>query len=193
MPVSSSVAHGLEAGLQPDPLLGGAGAGEVGVVLVLLHLLQDGGGVVDGVRRCAAARSSRRAGRPSRAVGTSSGLTSYAETQVTSSWTGSGASSTGRAWSSPRRPRRPRRRVSATRRASSSVSTTPEAKPQAPPWITRTAKPRSSASLRRLEDAVADAEVLVADPLEAEVGVAGAELLGPGQGARRRGGGRAGR
>ena len=35
---------------------------------------------------------------------------------------------------------------------------------------------------RALEGAVADADVLVAHPLEPEVGVAGAELLGPGQG-----------
>ncbi len=41
-------AHRLEAGLQPDPLLGGPGAGEVGVVLVLLHLQQEGRGVLDG-------------------------------------------------------------------------------------------------------------------------------------------------
>ena len=40
-------AHRLEAGLQPDPLLGGAGAGEVGVVLVLLDLLEERRGVVD--------------------------------------------------------------------------------------------------------------------------------------------------
>jgi hypothetical protein len=36
---------------------------------------------------------------------------------------------------------------SATRTASSGVSTTPEAKPHDPWWITRTANPRSSASL----------------------------------------------
>ena len=35
---------------------------------------------------------------------------------------------------------------------------------------------------RALEHAVADAEVLVADPLEAEVGVAGSELAGPVEG-----------
>ena len=60
------LARGLEAGLQPDPLLGGAGAAEVGVVLVLLHLLQEGGGVGDGRAGRAGARSSRPAARPSR-------------------------------------------------------------------------------------------------------------------------------
>ena len=44
------------------------------------------------------------------AAGTSNGLTSYAETQVTSSCTGSGASSTGRRGHRRRRPGRPRRR-----------------------------------------------------------------------------------
>ncbi len=41
-------AHRLEARLQPNALLGGAGAGEVGVELVLLNLQQVGGRVVDG-------------------------------------------------------------------------------------------------------------------------------------------------
>ena len=40
-------AHRLEARLEPDPLLGGAGAGEVGVVLVLLDLQQVRRRVVD--------------------------------------------------------------------------------------------------------------------------------------------------
>ena len=79
------------------------------------------------------------------ARGTSSGFTSYDETQVTSLWTGSGASSTGRrvifaaTWATVTA-------VSATVTASDSVSATPEAKPQAPSRITRTAKPRSSLS-----------------------------------------------
>ena len=71
---------------------------------------------------------------------------SYAETQVTSSWTGSGASRIFRVVI--------REATIATctassamRIASSLLSTTPEAKPQAPWWITRTAKPRSSWSL----------------------------------------------
>ena len=71
---------------------------------------------------------------------------SYDETQVTSSWTGSGAirirrvvirEATIATWTAS----------SAIRIASSLVSTTPEAKPHAPWWITRTAKPSSSWSL----------------------------------------------
>ena len=41
-------AHRLEAGLHPHPLLRRAGAGQVGVVLVLLDLLEAGRRVVDG-------------------------------------------------------------------------------------------------------------------------------------------------
>ena len=41
-------AHRLEARHHPHPLLGGAGAGEVGVVLVLLHLLDERRRVADG-------------------------------------------------------------------------------------------------------------------------------------------------
>ncbi len=46
-PVRSSEPWSLELGEQPDPLLGGRGAGEVGVELVLHHLLQQAAGVGD--------------------------------------------------------------------------------------------------------------------------------------------------
>ena len=66
-PVPASDAMRLERGLEPDPLLGGAGAGEVGVVLVLLHLLQRGAGVVDAVGGDSS-RVHRRRARSSRRV-----------------------------------------------------------------------------------------------------------------------------
>ena len=135
-------------------------------------------GVVDGRRAAAAGGSSRRAAPPSRRRGTSNGSTSYDETQVTSSYTGSGASSTRRGGHRGRRPARPRPPSRRPATASSAVRTTPEAKPQAPSWTTRTAKPRSSASLRPLEPPSRTREVLVAHPLEAEVGVGRAELAG---------------
>ncbi len=81
------------------------------------------------------------------AVGTSNGLTSYDETQVTSSWTGSGASSTGALVIGGRDPRHLDRSLGDADGLDSGVSTTPEANPQAPWWMTRTAKPRSSVSL----------------------------------------------
>ncbi len=65
---------------------------------------------------------------------------------MTSSCTGSGASTTGSAVMLAATSATPTA-VSATRRASSGVSTTPEAKPQDPRCTTRTAKPRSSLSL----------------------------------------------
>ena len=79
------------------------------------------------------------------ASGTSNGFTSYAETQVASRWTGSGASSTGRLVILAA-TRATVTAVSAIVTASDSVRATPEAKPQAPSRTTRTAKPRSSAS-----------------------------------------------
>ena len=79
------------------------------------------------------------------AIGTSNGFTSYDETQVTSAYTGSGAISTGVLVISAATSATATA-VSATRRASSVVSTTPEANPHEPRWITRTAKPTSSAS-----------------------------------------------
>ena len=122
--MSGAGPHRLEAGLEPDPLLGGAGAGEVGVVLVLLHLQQVRRGVLDGrARRAAGSVQSMRSAAFS-AVGTSSGFTSYAETQVTSSWTGSGASSTGRVVIRAA-TRATATAVSATRTASSGVSIDP--------------------------------------------------------------------
>ena len=114
-------------------------------------------------------------------MGTSSGLTTYGDTQVTSSYTGSSASSTGvvvisaATWATATA-------VSASRTASSSVSTTPEAKPQAPPWIDPDGEAEVLGVGGALEHAVADAEALVADPLEPEVGVGGAELGRPGEG-----------
>ena len=72
--------------------------------------------------------------------------------------------------------------VSATRTASSGVSTTPEAKPHEPWWMTRTAKPRSSLSLAPCRTPVTHEHALVAHPLEAEVGVGSAELTGAAQG-----------
>ncbi len=59
-------AHRLEAGLHPHPLLGGAGARQVGVVLVLLHLLAGTPRRGRPPRPCAAGRSSRSAAPPSR-------------------------------------------------------------------------------------------------------------------------------
>ena len=79
------------------------------------------------------------------ASGTSSGLTSYAETQVAPARTGSGASWTARLVILAA-TRATVTAVSAMVTASDSVSATPEAKPHAPSRITRTAKPRSSAS-----------------------------------------------
>ena len=75
------------------------------------------------------------------------GSTSYGGHPSPSAYTGSGASSTGGGAGHQRgdlsdRYRCPRR----PRTASSGVITTPDAKPHAPPWITRTAKPRSSVS-----------------------------------------------
>ena len=82
--VSAPVAHGLEARLHPHPLLGGAGAGEVGVELVLLDLLQAGRGVVDrGPVRSRLVQSTSSA--TFSATGTSNGSMSYDETQLTSS------------------------------------------------------------------------------------------------------------
>ena len=126
------------------------------------------------------------------AIGTSNGLTSYDETQVTSAYTGSGAISTGVLVISAATSATAIA-VSATRRASSVVSTTPEAKPQEPRWITRTAKPTSSASSAVWSTPSRTAEVLVPDPLEAEVRVAGPQLLCPARGRPRRARGRGGR
>ena len=125
--------------------------------------------------------------------GTSNGFTSYDETQVDVVVHRLGGELDRVRWSSAAATWATATAASATRTASSGVSTTPEAKPHAPPWITRTAKPRSSVSLAPWSDAVADAEVLVADPLEAEVGVAWRRARGPGRARRRRGCGRGAR
>ena len=74
-------AHRGERRHQPHPLLGGAGAGEVGVVLVLAHLEELGRGVVDaGWRRSRWVQSTRTAAFS--ATGTSNGSRSYDETHV---------------------------------------------------------------------------------------------------------------
>ena len=174
-------AHRLEPGMQPDPLLGGAGAGQVGVVLALVHLQQVGRGVVDGGagaqplgpvdehgrllgapgRRTGPPRRptpTRRRRRRAPAASTTGALVISADTRATAT------------------------AVSATRTASSGVSTTPDAKPQDPPWMTRTAKPRSSWSLAPWSTPSRTAERLVADPLEPEVRMAGPELPRPLQG-----------
>ena len=95
--------------------------------------------------------------RPSRRSARRTGSTSYAETQVTSSWTGSGASSTGGVVISAA-TRATATAVSATRTASSAVSTTPEAKPHAPPWIDADREAEVLGVAGALEHAVAHAE-----------------------------------
>ena len=171
-------AHRLEAGLQPDPLLGGAGAGEVGVVLVLLHLQQVRRGVVDGGARRAAGSVQSMSSAAFSAVGTSSGFTSYAETQVTSSWTGSGASSTGRRGHLGGDPRDRHRGLGDPHRL---VGREHHARGEAPGAAVDDADREAEVLgvAGALQHAVAHAEVLVADPLEAEVRVAGAELARP--------------
>ena len=112
------------------------------------------------------------------AVGTSRGLTSYAEIQVTSSWTGSGAISTGvvvmpdaTSATRDRRLRDPPRLLGRQHDAGGEPPGTAVDHAHREPEVLGVA--------RGLEDAVADAEVLVADPLEPEVGVGRAELAGP--------------
>ena len=79
------------------------------------------------------------------ARGRLSGSISYSETQVTSSYTGSSASSIGSELIG--RETCARCTACSAIRTASSVSATPAANPQVPSWITRTARPRSSSSL----------------------------------------------
>ena len=179
-PVAGSVAVRLDVRLEADALLGDRGAGEVGVVLVLLHLLHGCRPRGRRRRRRAARGSTRRTGRSSRRSGTSNGLTSYDETQVTSRCTGSGASSTGSAGHLGGDPRDGDRRLGHGDRLGLGQR---DAGGEAPGAVED--DPHREAEvlgvLGALEHAVAHREVLVADALEAEVGVGDPEVAGPGQ------------
>ena len=114
------------------------------------------------------------------AVATASGLTSYADTQVTSSWTGSAAISTGLVVISAATP------ATAIARSATAVGFLgrehhPGGEPPRPAVDDPHREPEVLGVGRSLEHSVAYPEVLVAHALEAEVGVAGSQLARPGQ------------
>ena len=167
-------------------------AGQVGVVLVLLHL-PDRRPSRGRRRRPARSRSVQSMSSAAfSAIGTSNGFTSYDETQVTSAYTGSGAISTGALVISrghlghrDRGLGHPARLVGGQHH--------PGGEPPGAAVDHPDREPDVVGVQRGLQHAVAHREVLVPDPLEAEVRVAGARAPGPGRGRPRRARGRGGR
>ena len=174
------LARGLEAGLQPHPLLGGPGAAEVGVVLVLLHLLQEGGRVGDGRTRAQALgpvdqqRGLLRSGYVERVDVVARDPGDVVVHRL------------GRQLDGRRGHRRghPRDRHGRLGDATGLVVGQDDAGGEAPGALVDDADGEAEVLgvARGLEDAVAGAEVLVAVALEPEVRVAGAQLLGAGEG-----------
>ena len=180
IPVSGVLARGLEAGLQPHPLLGGPGAAEVGVVLVLLHLLQEGGGVGDGRTGAQALgpvdqqRALLRSGYVERVDVVAGDPGDVVVHRL------------GRQLDGRRGHRRghPGDRHGRLGDATGLVVGQDDAGGEAPGALVDDADGEAEVLgvARGLEDAVAGAEVLVAVALEPEVRVAGAQLLGAGEG-----------